>query len=152
MYKTGHAGVEHVLTDLRRGYWTLKGRKLVKKIVYQCITCRKLRGKTEVQQMASLPESRVTLFEPLFTRVGVDYFGPFIVKRARSEVKRFGCIFTCLSIRAVHIEVANSLDAVSFINALERFIAGRGEPMEISSDNGTNFVEAQLELCRTIQE
>lgn len=73
MYKTGHAGVEHVLTDLRRGYWTLKGRKLVKKIVYQCITCRKLRGKTEVQQMASLPESRVAPFEPPFTIVGLDY-------------------------------------------------------------------------------
>nr|XP_027217414.1 uncharacterized protein LOC113809933 [Penaeus vannamei] len=145
--KTGHAGVERVLADIRRRYWILKGRKLVK-IVYQSITCRNLRGKTEVQQMASLPESRVTPFEPPFTRIRLDYFGPFIVKRARSEVKRFGCIFTCHSIRAVHIEVANSLDTDSFINALERFIARRGKPKEIWSDNGTNFVGAHLELRR----
>lgn len=149
--KLGHAGVERVLADIRKRYWILGGRKLIKKIVHQCITCRRLRGKTEVQQMASLPESRVTPFEPPFTRVGVDYFGPFMVKRARSQVKRYGCIFTCLSTRAVHIEVAHTLDTNSFINALERFIARRGEPKELWSDNGTNFIGAQQELRRALQ-
>ncbi|KAK3895047.1 hypothetical protein Pcinc_001215 [Petrolisthes cinctipes] len=150
--KLGHAGVERVLAESRRLYWILKGRKLVKKTVHQCITCKKLRGKTEVQQMADLPASRVTPYEPPFTRVRVDYFGPFMVKRARSKVKRYGCIFTCLSIRAVHIEVSYTLDTDSFINALERFIARRGEPKEIWSDNGTNFVGAQRELHRSIKD
>ncbi|KAK4324774.1 hypothetical protein Pmani_004614 [Petrolisthes manimaculis] len=150
--KLGHAGVERVLAESRRRYWILKGRKLVKKTVHQCITCRKLREKMEVQQMADLPASRVTPYEPPFTRVGVDYFGPFMVKRARSKVKRYGCIFTCLSIRAVHIEVSFTLDTDSFINALERFIARRGEPKEIWCDNGTNFVGAQRELHCSIKD
>lgn len=150
--KLGHAGVERVLAESRRRYWILKGRKLVKKTVHQCITCRKLRGKTEVQQMADLPASRVIPYEPPFTRVGIDYFGPFMVKRARSKIKRYGCIFTCLSTRAVHIEVSHTLDTDSFINALERFIARRGEPKEIWSDNGTNFVGAQRELHRSIKD
>ncbi|XP_014663229.1 PREDICTED: uncharacterized protein LOC106805948 [Priapulus caudatus] len=150
--RTGHAGVERVLAETRRRYWILKGRKLVKSVLSHCIACKKSRGKTEVQLMADLPKARVTPHEPPFTWVGVDYFGPFSVKRGRSEVKRYGCIFTCLSIRAVHIEVAHSLDTDSFINALERFIARRGEPKEIRSDNGTNFVGAQAELRRAIQQ
>ena len=40
----------------------------------------------------------------------------------------------------MHIEVANDLSTDSFINALRRFIARRGQPDEIFSDNGTNFV------------
>lgn len=62
--------------------------------------------------MASLPEDRLLPDKPAFTNVGIDYFGPFVVKRGRSTVKRYGVMFTCLTIRAVHIEVADSLDSV----------------------------------------
>jgi transposase InsO family protein len=148
----GHAGVERVLADTRCNYWILKGRKLVKSVVYKCVTCRKLRGKLETQFMADLPKSRVTPDEPPYSRVGIDYFGPFLIKKGRSEYKRYGCVFTCLATRAVHIEVAHSLNTDSFINALERFIARRGQPKEIRSDNGTNFVGAQVELRRALQE
>ncbi|XP_029997552.1 uncharacterized protein LOC115424424 [Sphaeramia orbicularis] len=102
--------------------------------------------------MADLPESRVTPEKPPFTFVGVDYFAPFEVKHGRSLVKRYGVIFTCLVIRAVHIEVASSLDTDSFINALHRFIARRGQVQELRSDNGTNFVWADRELRRAMEE
>ena len=130
----------------------MKGRKIVKSIVHRCMQCKRNRGKTEVQKMADLPESRVTLNEPPFSRVGVDYFGPFLVKRERSEIKWYGCVFTCFATRAVHIEVAYTLDRDSFLHALDRFIARRGEPKEIWSDNGTNFVGAHQELKRAVQE
>ena len=149
---TGHSGVERVLAETRKKFWILKGRKLIKGVVYDCIMCKIRRGKTETQQMANLPKSRVTPFEPPFSRVGVDYFGPFMIKRGRSEVKRYGCVFTCLATRAIHIEVSFSLDTDSFIHTLERFIARRGGPKEIWSDNGTNFIGAQKELKKAIQE
>ncbi len=96
--------------------------------------------------MASLPEDRLLPDKPPFTNVGVDYFGPFDVKRGRSTVKRYGVLFTCLTIRAVHIEVADSLDPDSCINALRRFISRRGQVSVMLSDNGTNFVGAEREL------
>ena len=83
----------------------------------KCITCKKLRAQPVSQFMGSLPKDRVTADEAPFTREGVDYFGPFLVKRARSELKRYGCIFTYLATRAVHIEICHTLDTDSFINA-----------------------------------
>ena len=74
--------------------------------------------------------------------VGVDYFGPFAVKRFRKTEKRYCCLFTCLVTRAVHIEVAHTLEADSFIMALRRMMSRRGKPQMIYSDNGTNFVGA----------
>lgn len=61
-------------------------------------------------------------------------------------------VFTCLACRAIHIEVAASLDTDSYINALRRFIARRGQAKIIWSDNGTNFVGAERELKRSINE
>ena len=72
--------------------------------------------------MADLPKCRLQGDTAPFAYTGVDLFGPFFVKHGRSEVKRYGCLFTCLTILSVHIEVTHSLDTDSFINALYRFI------------------------------
>lgn len=85
--------------------------------------------------MADLPLNRISPDKPPFTSVGVDCFGPFDVKCRRSQVKRYGVIFTCLALRAVHIELAASLDRDLFINALCPFIARRGQVKELCSDN-----------------
>ena len=96
--------------------------------------------------MADLPRPRVTPDQPPFTCVGIDYFGPFFVRQKRSLVKRYGAIFTCLALRAVHLEISHTLDTDSFILALRTFIARRGQVKEIRSDNGTNFTGAEKEL------
>nr|CAK6928354.1 unnamed protein product [Fasciola hepatica]CAK6928356.1 unnamed protein product [Fasciola hepatica] len=61
------------------------------------------------QQMAPLPPMRAEAGWYPFHEVGVDYFGPFPVRRGRSTEKRYGCLFSCLQTRAIHIEVAHSL-------------------------------------------
>jgi hypothetical protein len=100
--------------------------------------------------MSDLPVDRLTADNPPFTNTGVDYFGPFEIKRGRSVVKCYGVMFTCLAVRAVHLEVADSLDTSSYINALRRFLARRGQCKKLRSDNGTNFVGAQAELKKAI--
>ena len=42
--------------------------------------------------MADLSKERVTRGQRPFSHVGIDVFGPFMVKRGRSRVKRYGCI------------------------------------------------------------
>ena len=73
-------------------------------------------------------------------------FCPFQIKIHRSLVKRYGCVFTCLYSRAIHIEVCNDLSSDSFILALRRFISIRGPVSCIRCDQGTNFVGASNEL------
>lgn len=51
----------------------------------------------------------------LFIFVGVDFFGLFIVKRGWFEVKRYGCIFICMIIRVVYIEVIYLFDIDFFV-------------------------------------
>ena len=87
-----------------------------------------------------------------FTNVGVDYFGPIAVKRGRGLLKRYGVLFTCLTSRAVHLEVADSLDKHSCINAIQRLICRRGPVSSLRSDNGRNFVGANKELKRSLVE
>ena len=149
---SGHSGLEYTLSLIRQRFWIINGRQTVRIIINRCISCRKRQAPTAKQKMANLPEDRTTPSKPPFTFTGVDCFGPFEVKRGRITVKRYGVLFTCLSIRAIHLEVASSLDTGSFINALRRFIARRGQPEEIRSDNGGNFVKGAKELRMAIKE
>ena len=104
------------------------------------------------QQMAPLPEERVTTDKPPFYATGIDYFGPLNVRVGRSSVKRWGVIFTCLACRAVHLEVSHTLNTDSFLAAFSRFTARRGTPHIVYSDNGTNLTAAEKELRDMIKE
>ncbi|XP_074649414.1 uncharacterized protein LOC141904651 [Tubulanus polymorphus] len=147
-----HRGCEYVLSNIRKKYWLINAKSAIRRRLNACITCRKQRAKAVGQKMSDLPEDRVTPNLPPFTNVGIDCFGPFLVKRGRAQVKRYGCLFTCLTCRAIHIEVCHSLSTDSFICALRRFICRRGNPLRIRSDNGTNFVGGQRELKKAVSE
>ena len=150
--KTGHGGTERVLAEVRQSFWIIKGRSTVRSTLSRCVPCKRLKAPVQKQYMADLPKDRLTPNLPPFSYVGLDYFGPFLIKRARSEVKRYGCLFTCLATRAVHIEVAVSLETDAFLNALFRFISRRGEPKEFRSDNGSNLVGGLAELREAIKD
>ncbi len=147
----GHCGPSHVLAVLRREYWIPQGRAAVKRVLERCISCKRRQATVGEQIMAPLPEVRVTPHVPPFSYIGIDYYGPMYVKQGRSHVKRYGCLITCLSSRAIHLEIAHTLDTNSFLAALHRFISRRGRPLIIFSDNGTNFVSGERELKELLQ-
>ena len=142
-----HAGVNHVLADTRTRYWIVNGRQAVKDWDRICPFCVRRRAKPATQVMAPLPESRVGASLRAFEHSGVDLFGPFYTKVTRRvTAKRFACIFTCMSTRAIHLEMVASSDAESFLQAFSRMVARRGRPATVTSDNGTNFKRAEREL------
>ena len=153
-HEQAHQGTEWTLSLLRRRYWITKARSIIKRVKKKCIVCKKLFGKPCTQQMANLPAERLEANIPPFTYVGIDAFGPFYIKLGRSEVKRYGLIFTCLNTRGIHIEKLNTMETDSFINAFRRFMSRRGTPRKVYSDNGTNFVGGCDELlkCMKIDE
>ncbi|XP_013410717.1 uncharacterized protein LOC106173924 [Lingula anatina] len=150
--KEGHVGAYHVLSVIRQEFWITRGLSTVKKVIRKCMVCRRWNAVPSSQVMAPLPKSRVTPGKPPFYSVGVDYFGPLLVKCGRRTNKRYGCIFTCMATRAVHLEISYNLSSDSFIQAVLRFISRRGPPCEIFSDNGTNFTGAEADLKRILQQ
>ena len=100
--------------------------------------------------MAHLPKGRMVFNEPPFTNCGVHLFGPLFIKQGRKRLKRWGVLFTCLTVRCVHLEVVDDIDTDLFINTLRRFVNRRGYPKVFYSDCGTNFKGATNELKITI--
>ena len=151
-HEIAHLGCEWVVSQLRQKYWITRVRSCVKKVRNDCMRCRKLFNAPCLQQMASLPVERLDPHKPPFTFTGVDCFGPFVIKRGRSEVKRYGCIYTCLTTRAIHIEKLDSMDTDSFLNGFRRFVSRRGIPEKVFSDNGSNFIGGWTELQKSFQQ
>ena len=135
----GHAGQEHVLSILRQKFWILNARALTRWILHNCISCHRCHEGMMNQTMGYLPRARLMPHEPPFTYTGLDFFDPFYVKHSRGTEKVYGCIFVCLTSRAIHIEDVGPLETDAFIQALGRFICSCGAAKEIWSDNGTNF-------------
>ena len=81
----------------------------------------------------------------------VGYIDPFNTKLGRKEFKRYGCVLTCLSSRAVHVEAAESLETNAFLEAVFHFRDRRTRPANVYSDNATNFVGTERILQQGIR-
>ncbi|XP_049870313.1 uncharacterized protein LOC126369792 [Pectinophora gossypiella] len=133
-----HVGVGHTLATVRNKYWILQGRSQVQRVLRNCMQCRKYGGGPyKMPLMPPLPAERVRYSVP-FTFTGLDYFGPLKIQEDIAE-KRWVCLFTCLAVRAIHMEVIRDLSAEECLMAIRRFIAVRGLPQVITSDNATQF-------------
>ena len=147
-----HAGVSHTLAQLRQKFWVIQGRVAVKQVIGKCSVCRRFEGQPfRLPQMPQLPRERVRQSHP-FQFVGLDYLGPFAVTNSNTTQKVWVCLFTCMTTRAVHLEVIPGLSTPLFLNGLKRFIARRGRPDRIVSDNAPQFRLAQDYLYRTWQK
>lgn len=142
-----HVGFGHVLALLQERYWIVGGSGTVRHYLHGCVPCRHAKAPLGSQKMAPLPASRFKINLPAFSYSAVDYFGPLTIKlTTRKSEKRWGCLITCLTSRAVHIDVVDGLDTKQFLMAFRRFISVYGPPKEMISDNGANFTSADVEL------
>ncbi|XP_055633296.1 uncharacterized protein LOC129773676 [Toxorhynchites rutilus septentrionalis] len=144
--RLGHSCNETAVNELRQKFRIPSLRTVVRKVAKNCAWCRIYKTQPAIPRMAPLPLIRLSPYIRPFTFVGLDYCGPFLIRVGRSTVKRYVALFTCMTIRAVHLEVAHALSTESCKLAIRRFIARRGSPQEIYSDQGTNFQGARGEL------
>ena len=110
------------------------------RVIRKCSLCRRFKFTHEFKlpPMPPWPAERVSRSAP-FQYVGLDYFGPMKVKVGEDTQKMWACIFTCLSTRAIHLEPVMDCSASEFFHCLKRFIARRGCPQQVISDNAAQF-------------
>ena len=93
-----------------------------------------------------MTSSRIEVPECAFSCVGLDFAGPLTFKNGTECVKGYIAVFICFASKAVHLEAVSTLTSDAMVAALRRFIARRGIPIQIVSDNATNFVCARRDL------
>ena len=143
-YRIKHSGVRDTLTTLRESYWILRGREATKRIIKQCIICRKFHGVPfKPQPTPDLPDMRVADAPP-FTFTVLDFTWPLYITSSKegqsNEIAQtYICLYTCASTRAIHLELLRDLSVKSFLQSFRRFASRRGLPSTLLSHNAKTF-------------
>ena len=132
-----------LMAKIREHHWVPRLRQLVKKIRSKCQGCKRFQTKAfQTPPPGKLPSSRTQGTAP-FQVLGVDFAGPVKYHdKGKKEKKSYLGMFACSLTRAVHLELVRSLETEEFIICLKKFIARRGRPELVYSDNGSTFKAA----------
>ena len=142
-----HSPLQHTKNMLQNEFWILSITNEIRKMLKRCRECCRQHAAAEFPQMSPLPEFRFPTEKPFpFQQTGLDMFGPFASESSSTYNKRYALILTCLTTRAVHLEMCVDLSCDATMNALQRFFSRRGYPAQLVSDRGTNFTAAEKEL------
>jgi len=146
--QTLHGGVQSTMVKIRERFWIPKLRTLVKTLIHKCNLCKQFRIKRlKPPATSELPEFRAEFTTP-FAATGVDFAGPLFYKTVHNKGKMnkvmktekiYIAIFTCAATRAVHLSLCRDMSAHTFQGALKEFVARRGKPSLIVSDNAKTF-------------
>jgi hypothetical protein len=141
-----HAGLQSTITHLRQRFWITKIRVVVKSIIRNCVTCKKVVGKPYRKPIPAPLQSFRLLEAPPFTITGVDFTGALYVTDGKNETKAYICLFTCAVTRAIHLELVMDMTTETFLRAFRRFVGRRSLPNKMVSDNASTFLAAADEL------
>ncbi|XP_070854244.1 uncharacterized protein [Drosophila suzukii] len=143
-----HAWPKALIGILGLQIWIVNSRRLVSKVLRNCIHCYDYKPHLLDQIMGSLPADRLSLTKP-FAVTGVDLCGPFLTSyriRGKAPYKTYMAVFVCFATKAVHVELVSDLSTNTFILCLKRFIGRRSLPNRIFCDNATNFFGTRTQL------
>ena len=151
-HKIFYFGTSHTLADIRKTYWIPQGRATVKAVLKKCFLCRRFQGGPyKIKPMSPWPTCKVSK-SAAFKFTGLDYFGPLFIKKATECSKVWVYLFTCIATRGIHLELVEDMTPEKFLMALRRFIARRGRPEVIISDNAPQFKVADTTLEKAWQK
>ena len=149
-------GVNTLISQIQKKYWIIHPVASARKILRNCIICKKRDLRPTTQQMSNLPDFRIpgdTRTE-VFSTCAIDCAGPYLTKqgRAKQRIKRYILLYRCTTVGAIHLQPLSRLDTDAFLLAVDRFISLFQKPTQFVSDNGSNFVRAEKEIRRMAKE
>lgn len=141
--RLAHQLVDATIAAVRRRFWVPQVRVLVRSVQLACQICRIRTATPHAPVQGQLPVDRITPYVRPFENTGLDYYGPVLVRIGRRNEKRWIALFTCLAVRAIHLEIATNLSTDAVLMCIRNLIHLRGVPKLIRCDNGTNFIGAR---------
>ena len=119
----------------KKEHWTTQLIKEFHKRLFHAGTLHTL---SQIEYIYWIPQGRSTV-KAVMHKCGVcrPYIAPFYVEE--NKVKVWICIFTCVTIRALHLEIVDDMTAEQFLMVLQRFISRRNTPDTIILDNAPQF-------------
>lgn len=143
--KLQHLGLQTTLQSLRtKGYWIPKARQCVKKTISMCMVCKKFNSFSfQYPKFTNMPKHHMNLVKP-YMHVGLDYTGHIWVSETTTSkmTKMYILIFTCLNVRAIHLELIPDMSSCNFLLAYQRFCNLYTTPSYIYSDNAKTFINS----------
>jgi len=148
-----HMCSNNVIGNIIVKYYIPHIRWVVKQIISKCAFCNRYNARPAIPMMGDLPSYRLAVFEDPFTYSIADIAGPIKVVNARNVLeKRYILVYSCLTTRALHLELIQRLDSNSTLLAFQNIFILRGAPKRIVCDNGTNFVGASSIIHKKHEE
>ncbi|XP_068708043.1 uncharacterized protein [Montipora foliosa] len=151
--QTLHGRVSLTMVKVRETYWIPTLRQLVKRLIKRCYGCKRF----HVSAFASPPPGYLPIDRTegtsLFQVVGIDYAGPVKYRDGRNkEGKVYIVLYACSLSRALYLELTKIIETEEYISSLKRFIARKGPPEKIYSDNGRTIVAAAKWLRNVMED
>ena len=137
---TIHGGVTLTMTKVRETHWVPRLRRLTKKVIKSCWGCKRLQAQAyQTLPPGDLPLTHTQGVTPYQT-IGVDFAGSIKCRLTpKTEGKAYLVLYACSLTRGVYLDLLPSLETDKFLTSLKGFIARRGRPQVIYSDNGSTF-------------
>ena len=150
---TLHGGVGDTMTKVREKYWIPKLRQLTKSVRYRCNGCKKFQTTAfPAPAQGNLPKDR-TRGNRGFQVIGLDYAGPiYYMNKKKRVLKSYLLLYCCSLTRTVYIDLLTNEAADTFMTSLKHFIARRGRPQKIYSDNFSTFQHASKWLKKMAKD
>ena len=150
---TLHGGVGMTMTKVRSKYWIPRLRRLVRKVRKNCYGCKRfMTSAYAAPPPGILPTNRTQGINP-YQVIGVDYAGPLRYRTSKQrDGKAYILLYACSLTRGIYIDLLPSLEMTEFVTSLKRFIARRGRPERIYSDNGRTFIGAAKWMKAVIKD
>ena len=144
-----HRAAVGTLARSRSYVWIIKGKALAKRVVSQCVVCRRERKMREKQQMGLLREEHLTVCPP-WSSVNLDFSGPVKVSgevQRRITIKGWILIYVDQASRAVCLFLTPGYSTAEFLLKHDQFTTRKGIPKKIVSDRGTQLVAGSLTVA-----
>ena len=135
-----HGGMYNILSELRKKYWLPCSFSTVKKVLGNCIHCKRFNARSVQLNQSGYKDFRLSPNNIPYSSIALDYAGPYRVRTQSGIQKVYVLVVTCLFTRCINLKVSIDMTTVEFLRSFQLHCHEQGLPQFILHDMGSNLV------------